>query len=102
MYWLSDCEGLSSRDLLGICGYAHGIGDILKNTPRPDIYILPATLAGDALAHQIHAHHESIGQRVVDTHDNLHGYLVRVLAVHGKRPGEGQIAANMKTRSTKV
>lgn len=68
------------------------------NTPRPDVFIFPATLAGDELAAQTHAAQESMGKTVVDTHDNLHGYIVRVIAAHGKRPGEGQIAASMKAR----
>ena len=70
----------------------------MKNTPRPDIFIFPATLAGDELAANTHASKEAIGLTVIDTHDNLHGYLVRVLAVHGKRPEEGQIARDMKAR----
>ena len=72
----------------------------MKNTPRPDIFIFPATLAGDELAGNTHASKEAIGLTVVDTHDNLHGYVVRVLAVHGKRPGEGEIAKSMKERKT--
>lgn len=69
----------------------------MRQAQRPDVFIFPATLAGDELAAYTHATQESIGKVVVDTHDNLHGYLVRVITSHGKRPGEGQIAASMKS-----
>lgn len=61
-------------------------------------FIFAASLRGDEHAARLHAEKEEAGYTIIDNHEEILGILVRVIEVHGKRPNEGQIAADMKAR----
>lgn len=72
------------------------------NKQRPDIYHFTLCARGASAALRITERMLGIGKQVVDqiviVPTENGGIPLRQIAVFGKRPGEGQIAANMKER----
>jgi hypothetical protein len=65
--------------------------------PQQNTYTLPLTALGAKLAIELTLMFEADGRTVVDeVEEIIPGIRVRIITVLGKRPGEGQIAANVK------
>lgn len=72
-----------------------------KQTPRADIYTLTLNARAAAVAIYLTETWERMGKVVEDRVVTLEGVRVRQLVVTGKRPGEGEIAREMKNARDK-
>lgn len=65
---------------------------------RPDVFNLTLDSRGASLALAITESMLAAGRTVVDQIVRVAGVPLRQISVHGKRPGEGVISADMRSR----